>query len=148
VQRSRSCTPTDHAFQLPLHFDLEAYVRDALRVMRGNPVSVELLFDKTKNKTALPVLDFLEVPEGGSTSRNWWRWGESNPRPRTCQYRCLRACPAIHVSPPSGPAGRDLGSQPSIFRPAGPGPRPSGLSYLSDIRPPPGRRSEADVAAS
>ncbi len=47
VERIRSCTPTDHAYQLPLHFDLETYVQDALRVMRGGrPVTVELLFDK------------------------------------------------------------------------------------------------------
>lgn len=46
VERIKSCTPTSHAFQLPLHFDLDAYVGDALRVMRGKPVTVELLFDK------------------------------------------------------------------------------------------------------
>ena len=46
VERIRSCTVTPHAFQLPLHFDLEAYVADALRVMRGRPVTVDLLFDK------------------------------------------------------------------------------------------------------
>ncbi len=47
VERIRSCTLTDHAYQLPLHFDFEAYVQDALRVMRGGPpVPVELLFDK------------------------------------------------------------------------------------------------------
>ena len=46
VERIRTCTLTDHAFQLPLHFDLEAYMGDALRVMRGTPVAVELLFDK------------------------------------------------------------------------------------------------------
>jgi predicted DNA-binding transcriptional regulator YafY len=46
VERIRSCTLTLHAFQLPLHFDLDAYVGDALRVMRGRPVAVELLFDK------------------------------------------------------------------------------------------------------
>jgi predicted DNA-binding transcriptional regulator YafY len=46
VERIRSCTLTPHAFQLPLHFDLEAYVGDALRVMRGKPVTVELLFDE------------------------------------------------------------------------------------------------------
>ena len=45
VERIRSCTLTPHAFQLPLHFDLDAYVGDALRVMRGKPVTVELLFD-------------------------------------------------------------------------------------------------------
>ena len=47
VERMRSCTLTPHAFQLPLHFDLEAYVQDAIRVMRGKPVTVELLFDKS-----------------------------------------------------------------------------------------------------
>jgi predicted DNA-binding transcriptional regulator YafY len=47
VERIKSCTLTPHAFQLPLGFDLEAYVGDALRVMRGKPVTVELLFDKT-----------------------------------------------------------------------------------------------------
>jgi predicted DNA-binding transcriptional regulator YafY len=46
VERIRSCTLTSYAFQLPLHFDLETYVGDALRVMRGKPVTVELLFDK------------------------------------------------------------------------------------------------------
>jgi predicted DNA-binding transcriptional regulator YafY len=46
VERIKSCTPTPQAFQLPLSFDLEAYVGDALRVMRGKPVAVELLFDK------------------------------------------------------------------------------------------------------
>jgi predicted DNA-binding transcriptional regulator YafY len=46
VERIRSCTLTPHAFQLPLSFDLDAYVGDALRVMRGKPVTVELLFDK------------------------------------------------------------------------------------------------------
>ena len=46
VERIKSCSVTPHAFQLPLHFDLDAYVGDALRVMRGKPVAVELLFDK------------------------------------------------------------------------------------------------------
>ncbi|MFA5029098.1 MAG: WYL domain-containing protein, partial [Candidatus Methylomirabilota bacterium] len=46
VERIRSLAVTDHPFQLPLHFDLEAYVRDAIGVMRGRPVAVELLFDR------------------------------------------------------------------------------------------------------
>ncbi len=46
VERIRSLTLTDHPFQLPLHFDLDAYVENALLVMRGKPVTVELLFDK------------------------------------------------------------------------------------------------------
>jgi predicted DNA-binding transcriptional regulator YafY len=46
VERIRSLTITQHPYQMPLHFDLETYVQDALVVMRGRPVSVELLFDK------------------------------------------------------------------------------------------------------
>jgi WYL domain len=46
VERIRSCTLTPHAFQHPLGFDREAYIGDAFRVMRGKPVTVELLFDK------------------------------------------------------------------------------------------------------
>ena len=52
VERIRSLTITDHPYQLPLHFDLEAYVRDALLVMRGRPVGVELLFDKATSAWA------------------------------------------------------------------------------------------------
>jgi predicted DNA-binding transcriptional regulator YafY len=36
----------DHADQLPLGFDLEVFVQDALTVMRGPRIQVELLFDK------------------------------------------------------------------------------------------------------
>ncbi len=46
VDRIRSLTLTDHPYQVPLNFDLEAYVRDALVVMRGRPATVELLFDR------------------------------------------------------------------------------------------------------
>jgi predicted DNA-binding transcriptional regulator YafY len=46
VERIRSLTITDHPYQLPLGFDLDTYVRDALTVMRGTPISVELVFDK------------------------------------------------------------------------------------------------------
>jgi len=69
VQRIRNCTPTEHAFQLPLHFDLEAYVQDALRVMRGSPVTVELLFDKAtsawaKDRTWHPSQEALLQKDG------------------------------------------------------------------------------------
>jgi predicted DNA-binding transcriptional regulator YafY len=47
VERIRSLALTDHPYQLPLGFDIEEYVRDALVVMRGAPISVELVFDKT-----------------------------------------------------------------------------------------------------
>ena len=59
VERIRGLAVTNHPFQLPLHFDLEAYVRDAIGVMRGRPVAVELLFDRattawTKDRTWHP----------------------------------------------------------------------------------------------
>jgi predicted DNA-binding transcriptional regulator YafY len=37
---------TDHAFQLPLGFDVAEYLGDALMVMHGPPVALELVFDK------------------------------------------------------------------------------------------------------
>lgn len=47
VERIKSITPTDHPYQLPLGFDLDAFVQDALTVMRGPRITVELLFDKS-----------------------------------------------------------------------------------------------------
>jgi predicted DNA-binding transcriptional regulator YafY len=47
VERIRSITLTDHPYQLPLGFDVEEYVQDALMVMRGRRIDVELLFSKT-----------------------------------------------------------------------------------------------------
>ena len=46
VERIKSVALTDHPYQLPLGFDLEAFVQDALTVMRGPRIEVELLFDK------------------------------------------------------------------------------------------------------
>lgn len=46
VERIQALTPTDHPYQLPLHFDIDAYVEDALVVMRGERITVELKFDK------------------------------------------------------------------------------------------------------
>lgn len=46
VERMRAVTLTDHPYQMPLGFDLEAFVQDALTVMRGQPIDVELRFDK------------------------------------------------------------------------------------------------------
>jgi predicted DNA-binding transcriptional regulator YafY len=46
VERMRSVTLTDHPYQLPLGFDLDAFVQDALTVMRGPRIEVELLFNK------------------------------------------------------------------------------------------------------
>jgi predicted DNA-binding transcriptional regulator YafY len=44
VERIRSLALTEHPYQLPLGFDLDAYTRDALVVMRGTPIPVELVF--------------------------------------------------------------------------------------------------------
>ena len=46
VERIRSLMLTDHAYQMPLGFDVDAYVRDALVIMRGKPIAVELVFSK------------------------------------------------------------------------------------------------------
>jgi predicted DNA-binding transcriptional regulator YafY len=46
IERIRSMTVTSHPFQLPLGFDAAAYVEDALVVMRGRLVEVELAFDR------------------------------------------------------------------------------------------------------
>jgi predicted DNA-binding transcriptional regulator YafY len=46
VDRIRSLTVTNQPCQMPLGFDLEAYLKDALVAMRGEPIEVELLFDK------------------------------------------------------------------------------------------------------
>ncbi len=45
VDRIRSLTITNRPCQMPLGFDLEAWLRDALVAMRGEPIEVELLFD-------------------------------------------------------------------------------------------------------
>ncbi|MFQ5829428.1 MAG: WYL domain-containing protein [Candidatus Methylomirabilia bacterium] len=59
VDRIRSLTLTDHAYQMPLAFDVDAYVQDALVVMRGKPTAVEPLFAKP---TAAWVRDRLWHP--------------------------------------------------------------------------------------
>jgi predicted DNA-binding transcriptional regulator YafY len=46
VERIRSITLTDHPYQFPLGFDIDAYVQDALLVMRGRRIEVELMFSK------------------------------------------------------------------------------------------------------
>jgi predicted DNA-binding transcriptional regulator YafY len=50
VERIRSLALTDHPYQLPLGFNVQEYVQDALNVMRGRRIEVELLF--TKKATA------------------------------------------------------------------------------------------------
>jgi predicted DNA-binding transcriptional regulator YafY len=56
VERIRSITLTDHPYQMPLGFDVDAYVQDALMIMRGRRIDVELLFSK---KVAAWVKDKL-----------------------------------------------------------------------------------------
>lgn len=47
VERIRSITLTDHPYQMPLGFNVDDYVQDALGVMRsGRRIGVELLFSK------------------------------------------------------------------------------------------------------
>jgi predicted DNA-binding transcriptional regulator YafY len=46
VERIRSITLTDHPYQMPLGFNVQEYVQDALNVMRGRRIEVELLFSK------------------------------------------------------------------------------------------------------
>ncbi|TAK06447.1 WYL domain-containing protein [bacterium] len=47
VERISSITLTDHPYQMPLGFNLDEYVQDALMVMRGRRIEVELLFSKS-----------------------------------------------------------------------------------------------------
>jgi predicted DNA-binding transcriptional regulator YafY len=70
VDRVRSLATTNRPCQLPLGFDLDAYVQDALVVMRGEPIEVELLFGR---QTAAWVKDRqwhpsqrLETAKGGA----------------------------------------------------------------------------------
>ncbi|MDA0739176.1 MAG: WYL domain-containing protein [Nitrospirae bacterium] len=46
VERIRSLTLTDHPFQMALGFNVNDYVQDALGVLRGRPIQVELRFEK------------------------------------------------------------------------------------------------------
>lgn len=59
VERIKSVALTDHPYQLPLGFDLDAFVQDALTVMRGPQIDVELLFEKA---TAAWVKDRIWHP--------------------------------------------------------------------------------------
>ena len=46
VERIKSVTPTNRPYQIPLHFDFDAFVEDSLTVMRGPRIEVELIFEK------------------------------------------------------------------------------------------------------
>ena len=69
VERIRSLTITDHPYQLPLGFDIEAYAQDALVIMRGRQIVVELLFDRataawTKDRVWLPSQQLMPLRDG------------------------------------------------------------------------------------
>lgn len=70
VERIQSVTVTDHPYQMPLGFDLEAYVQDALTVMRGPRIEVELLFNK---ETAAWVRDRIWHPSQQFTQLKYGR---------------------------------------------------------------------------
>jgi len=69
VERIKSVTPTDHPYQIPLHFDFEAFVEDSLTVMRGPRIEVELIFEKgtaawVKDRLWHPSQQLTRVPGG------------------------------------------------------------------------------------
>lgn len=69
VERIKSLTSTDHPYQMPLHFDIDAYVEDALVVMRGKRITVELKFDKataawTKDRIWHPSQQTTQLKNG------------------------------------------------------------------------------------
>ena len=65
VDRIRSMTITNHPCQLPLNFDMDAYVQDALVVMRGEQIEVELHFDR---KTTAWARDRIWHPSQQATT--------------------------------------------------------------------------------
>ncbi|MBI4607961.1 MAG: WYL domain-containing transcriptional regulator [Candidatus Rokubacteria bacterium] len=69
VDRIRSLTLTDHPYQMPLGFDVDAYVQDALVIMRGKPIAIELLFAKptaawVKDRLWHPSQHFTQLKDG------------------------------------------------------------------------------------
>src|SRR5262245_34630894 len=70
VERMRGVTLTDHPYQMPLGFDLESFVQDALTVMRGRPIDVVLQFDKptaawAKDRMWHPTQKISPMKNGG-----------------------------------------------------------------------------------
>lgn len=69
VERIKSVTPTDFPYQIPLHFDFDAFVEDSLTVMRGPRMMVELEFDKpttawVKDRVWHPSQQFKRLSQG------------------------------------------------------------------------------------
>jgi predicted DNA-binding transcriptional regulator YafY len=59
VERIKAVTPTELPYQIPLHFDFDAFVEDSLTVMRGKRIDIELEFDRM---TAIWVKDRVWHP--------------------------------------------------------------------------------------
>jgi len=69
VERIRSIVLTDHPYQMPLGFNVQEYVQDALNVMRGRRIDVELLFSKkaaawVKDKSWHPSQEISLLKDG------------------------------------------------------------------------------------
>ncbi len=69
VERIRSITLTDHPYQMPLGFNVQEYVQDALNIMRGRRIDVELLFSKkaaawVKDKSWHPSQELVLLKDG------------------------------------------------------------------------------------
>ncbi len=69
VERIKSVAPTESPYQIPLHFDFEAFVEDSLTVMRGPRINVELEFDKAtaawvKDRVWHPSQQLTRLPRG------------------------------------------------------------------------------------
>lgn len=69
VERIKSVTPTELPYQIPLHFDFDAFVEDSLTVMRGPRIEVELVFEKgtaawAKDRVWHPSQQLKRLPGG------------------------------------------------------------------------------------
>ena len=69
VERIKSVTPTELPYQIPLHFDFDAFVEDSLTVMRGPRIEAELILEKTtaawvKDRTWHPSQRLTRLPGG------------------------------------------------------------------------------------
>ena len=69
VERIKSIMPTNRPYQIPLHFDFEAFVEDSLTVMRGPRIDLELEFDKptaawVKDRIWHPSQQLTRLPGG------------------------------------------------------------------------------------
>jgi predicted DNA-binding transcriptional regulator YafY len=70
VERIKSVTLTEFPYQIPMHFDWDVFVQDALTVMRGPRITVELEFDKptaawVKDRLWHPSQEVHRVKRGG-----------------------------------------------------------------------------------